>query len=63
MQKAEADAKVMALSNANTVKTPVKRGGTSASARYKSAYGKSSVPKGYDIDHTIDPQLGGADDR
>ena len=29
-QKAEADAKVNALSNANTVKTPANRGGTSA---------------------------------
>ena len=61
-QKAEADAKVKALSDAMTVKTPANRGGTSASSRYKSAYGKSSVPSGYDVDHTIDGQLGGADD-
>ena len=61
-QKAEADAKVKALSDATTVKTPANRGGTSASSRYKSAYGKSSVPSGYDVDHTIDLQLGGADD-
>lgn len=61
-KKAEADAKVKALSDATTVKTPANRGGTSASSRYKSAYGKSSVPSGYDVDHTIDLQLGGADD-
>ena len=61
-QKAEADAKVKALSNATTVKTPVNRGGTSAASKYKSAYGKASVPSGYDVDHTIDLQLGGADD-
>lgn len=61
-QKAEADAKVKALSNAKTVKTPVNRGGTAASSRYKSTYGKTSVPNKYDVDHTIDLQLGGADD-
>ena len=61
-QKAEADAKVKALTEAKTVKTPVTRRGTSASARYKSIYGESSVPVGYDVDHTIDLQLGGSDD-
>lgn len=61
-QKAEADAKVKALTEANTVKTPVTRRGTSASSRYKSAYGKNSVLQGYDVDHIIDLQLGGADD-
>ncbi|WP_195980266.1 hypothetical protein, partial [Clostridium butyricum] len=61
-QKAEADAKVKALTDAYTVKTPAKRSGTSASARYRSAYGKTSVLKGNDVDHTIDLQLGGADD-
>ncbi|MEI3322555.1 MAG: RHS repeat-associated core domain-containing protein [Eubacterium sp.] len=61
-QKAEADVKVKALSDATTIKTPANRGGTSASSRYKSAYGKASVPSGYDVDHTIDLQLGGADD-
>ena len=54
--------KVKALSNAYTVKTPANRGGTSASSRYKSAYGKTSVPNNHDVDHTIDLQLGGADD-
>ena len=37
------------------------RSGTSASSRYKSVYGKASVPIGYDVDHVIDLQLGGAD--
>lgn len=61
-QKAEADAKVRALSDAETIKTSVNRSGTSAASRYKSAYGDASVPSGYDVDHTIDLQLGGADD-
>ncbi len=61
-QKAEADAKVKALTESNTVKTQPVRSGTAASSRYKSAYGETSVPNGYDVDHTIDLQLGGADD-
>lgn len=61
-QRAEADAKVKALSEAYTVKTSVNRSGTSASARYKSVYGNASVPSGYDVDHIIDLQLGGTDD-
>ena len=61
VQKAEAEAKLKALSEAYTVKTPVNRSGTSASSRYKSVYGKASVPIGYDVDHVIDLQLGGAD--
>ena len=61
-QRAEADAKLQTLSEAKTVKTPVNRGGTSASSRYKSAYGDACVPEGYDVDHTIDLQLGGKDD-
>ena len=32
------------------------------SSRYKSTYGKTSVPNKYDVDHTIDLQLGGSDD-
>lgn len=61
-QIAQAEKKLKALSEANTVKTKVDRKGTSASRRYKSAYGKDSVPTGYDVDHTIDLQLGGADE-
>lgn len=29
---------------------------------YKSAYGSGAVPSGYDVDHVIDLQLGGAND-
>ena len=61
-QRSEADAKVKALSDATTIKTFVRRSGSSATARYKSVYGNESVPKGYDVDHIIDLQLGGADD-
>ena len=60
-QKAQADAKVQALSEAYTVKTEVKRKGTAATT-YKATNGANSVPSGYDVDHTIDLQLGGADD-
>lgn len=51
-----------ALTEANTVKTSPNRGGTSASSRYKSAYGSDSVQTYYDVDHVIELQLGGADD-
>ncbi len=61
-QKAEADAKVKALTGADTVKTEPNRKGTSASSRYKKANGSDSVPNGNDVDHTIDLQLGGVDD-
>jgi RHS repeat-associated protein len=60
-QRAEADAKVKALTEANTVKTHSQRKGT-ASTRYKKANGQDSVPQGKDVDHIVDLQLGGADD-
>lgn len=60
-QKAEAIAKMEALTKAKTVKTTVERNGPSASSRYKSENGADSVPDGYDVDHTIDLQLGGDD--
>ena len=59
-QRAEADAKVAALNDAELFVTPVQRAGTSAASRYRSAGGV--VPRGADVDHTIDLQLGGADD-
>ncbi len=53
--------KAQDISRADTKKvTPEKRKG-SASKQYKDAYGKDSVPDGYDVDHVIDLQLGGAD--
>ena len=61
-QRAEADAKVAALTAARTVKTNPDRGTTSASYMYKSVYGKDSVLPGQDVDHIIDLQLGGAND-
>ncbi len=59
-QKAQADAKCQALSNADTVKTNVagKRNGTKTS-RYRK---DNSIPSSQDVDHIIDLQLGGADD-
>jgi len=60
-QKAEADVKVKALTKADTVKTAPNRSGTAASTTYKKANGSNAIPKGKDIDHTIDLQLGGAD--
>ncbi|MFI2362995.1 polymorphic toxin-type HINT domain-containing protein [Promicromonospora sp. NPDC019610] len=63
-QRAAADHKVAALQDAadagNLKVTTVERSGTSASARYRRS-GKS-VPSGSDVDHTIDLQLGGADE-
>jgi hypothetical protein len=61
-QRAEANAKIDALSKLELVKTIPKRNGTSASSRYKSVYGKDSVPTGYDVDHIRDLQLGGVDE-
>lgn len=59
-QKAQADAKCKALTEADTVKTDVsgKRNGTNTS-RYRK---DNSVPFTQDIDHITDLQLGGADD-
>lgn len=63
-QVAAANAKVAALNGAARAGqlrvTAVQRSGTSAASRYKSAGG--TVPKGSDVDHTIDLQLGGIDD-
>ncbi len=61
-QRAEADAKCSALTDADTAKTNPNRGSTSASSKYKNEYGSDSVLKTQDVDHTIDLQLGGADD-
>ena len=60
-QKVEADAKIEALNNSSAVKTTPERSGTSASSRYKKANGPDSVPKGSDVDHKLDLQLGGKD--
>ena len=63
-QQAAADAKVAALNDAAQAGglrvTTVQRSGTSASSRYQSAGG--TVPRGADVDHVIDLQLGGLDD-
>ena len=61
-QRAEADAKCKALSEADTVKTKPERSSASASIKYKSEYGEDSILKTQDVDHTIDLQLGGTDD-
>lgn len=59
-QRAEADAKVLALTEADTVVTTVQRGGTSAAERYRRSGG--TVRPGQDVDHVQDLQLGGADE-
>ena len=58
-QRAQADAKCKALSDAYTVKTNVagKRNGTKTS-RYRK---DNAIPSNQDVDHTIDLQLGGQD--
>lgn len=61
IQMSQATRKARDLSRADTVKTTVgKRNGSAADA-FKKEYGKDSVPAGYDVDHVIDLQLGGAD--
>ena len=61
IQMSQATRKARDLSRADTVKTTVgKRNGSAADA-FKKEYGKDSVPAGYDVDHAIDLQLGGAD--
>jgi hypothetical protein len=59
-QRAEADAKCQALTEADTRKTDVagKRDGTKTS-RYRA---DNDIPSTQDVDHTIDLQLGGIDD-
>jgi filamentous hemagglutinin len=63
-QIAAADAKVAALNDAaqdgNLTVTQVERAGTSAASIFRSA--GNDIPPGMDVDHTIDLQLGGADD-
>lgn len=61
-QKRQALEKCDALTKANTKKVSVNRNGTSASYKYKSVFGKNSVPANYDVDHIIDLQLNGIDD-
>ena len=64
-QRKAADVKVKAYYEAaqrgELKKTTSQRSGTTASSQYRKATGKE-VPKGHDVDHTIDRQLGGADD-
>jgi hypothetical protein len=63
-QRAAADRKVAALDQAarrgELRVTQAERSGTSAAARYRAAGG--TIPPLSDVDHTIDLQLGGADD-
>lgn len=58
-QIAAADAKVAALNDADLAVTKSHRSGTSAARRYKR--GGGTVPKGSDVDHVVDLQLGGED--
>ena len=60
-QRVEADVKCKALTEAETVKTKPERSGSSASSKYKNEYGNDSVLSMQDVDHTVDLQLGGAD--
>jgi hypothetical protein len=58
-QRALADQKVKMLTEENTVVSQSARSGTSAASRYRKA--GNSIPKGSDIDHKVDLQLGGSD--
>jgi len=59
-QRVEADVKCKALTEAETVKTKPERSG-SARKQFESKSGKGSVLSMQDVDHTVDLQLGGAD--
>ena len=61
VQMSQATRKARDLSRADTVKTAAGKRGPSASQTYKGMNGKDSVPPGYDVDHIVDLQLGGAD--
>lgn len=61
VQMSQATRKARDLSRADTVKTAAGKRGPSASQTYKGINGKDSVPPGYDVDHIVDLQLGGAD--
>jgi len=58
-QRAAADAKAAALTKADTAVTPSPVRGGTTQARYRREQGLGS---GVDADHTVDLQLGGADD-
>lgn len=60
-QRAEANAKAEALTNADTKVSDVKPKDRAVSSRktYESEHGKGSMPKGKDADHIVDLQLGG----
>lgn len=58
-QRAAADAKCLALCEADTVVTRVQRSGTSAASRYRRA--GNEIPSGSDVDHVHDLQLNGKD--
>lgn len=60
VQMSQATRKARDLSRADTVKTAAGKRGPSASQTYKGINGKDSVPPGYDVDHIVDLQLGGA---
>ncbi len=60
-QRAEANAKAEALTNADTKVSDVKPKDRAVSSRktYENEHGKGSMPKGKDADHIVDLQLGG----
>lgn len=60
-QRAQADAKVKALSEAFTYKkSNTKR--INVRKKYKDEFGQDSIPANHDIDHIVDLQLGGTND-
>ena len=60
-QRAQADAKLKALSEAYTEKTIVTKR-KQVRNKFKKAFNMSEIPMGYDVDHIIDLQLGGTND-
>jgi len=61
-QRQQAMEKLEAESRAYTWKHPTERVIRNPRKLFLETYGPDSIPEGYDIDHKIDLQLGGADD-
>ncbi len=61
LQNAMGDEKLRILTEAKTVRTKPPKRKKNLKKEYLKAFGKDSIPAGYDLDHMVDLQLGGAD--
>ena len=61
LQNAQGDEKLRILTEAKTVRTRPPERKKNLKKDYIKTFGKDSIPAGYDLDHKVDLQLGGAD--